>query len=154
MRLGEVSKQIRLHPLSCKTHIQPNVLTQWSHDAIVVERMAISDINVRLRPTKSVVRDVRVVETTSLRCVTCQEGLVEEVRIEAEAAVDRGIIVGTETEVKVGVAKTVGGELQVDLTLKAEIPKVGIDIEIDQIVRANHGEIEAGKGLVQYPMML
>ena len=155
IRLGEVSKQIRLHLISCKTHIQPNVLIQWSHDAIVVERMAISDITVRPSPRKSVVRDVGLVETTSLTCVRCQEiGPVEEVRIEAGAAVDIGIIVETETEVKVGVAETVGDKLQVDQPLKTETPKAGIDIEIDRIVRTNHGEIKAGRELVQYPMML
>ena len=155
MRLGEVSKQIRLHPLSCKTHIQPNVLTQWSHDAIVVERKAISDITVRSRPMKLVVRGVRLQETTSLTRVECQEiDQAREVRIGAEAAVGIEIIVGTETEVRVGVAETVGDELQVDQPLKTEIPKAGIDIEIGQIVKTNHGEIKAGRELVQYPMML
>ena len=104
---------------------------------------------------KLVVRGVGLRETTSLTCVKCQErGQVGEVRIGAGAAVGIGIIVGTETEVKVGVAETVGDELQVDQHLKTEIPKAGIDIEIGQIVKTNHGEIKAGRELVQCPMML
>ena len=148
-------KPLRLHPIGYKHHIQLNMLTQWSHDAIVVERMAISDITVRPSPRKSVVRDVGLVETTSLTCVKCQEiGPVEEVRIEAGAAVDIGIIVEIETEVKVGVAETVGDELQVDQPLKTEIPKAGIDIEVGQTVKTNHGEIKAVRELVQCPMIL
>ena len=131
-------KPLRLHPIGYKHHTRLNVLTQWSQVAFDVVRKATSDINARLRPARSIVKDVKVVATTSQKCVTYQEGLVEGVRIEAEAAVEEEIIVGTGKGVKAGVAKTVEGKLQADITLKAEIPKVGIDTE---------------KGLVQCPMM-
>ena len=140
-------KPLRLHPIGYKHHTRLNVLTQWSQVAFDVVRKATSDINARLRPARLIVKGVKVVAITSLKCVANQEGLVEEVRTGAEAAVEEETIVGK--GVKVEVAGTVEEGHQADITLRVGIPKIEIDTKIDQIVR----EIEAEKGLAQYLMI-